>query len=107
MRPPADPVDKVIARNKLPVVRCFDYVENKSGSCWYDSFACWINKAKEKGTLSKHLQLLFPNARVTHQEVRAAICNYLLGDDCIMSETWIKEQGSRIKEDVDFGDEKR
>ena len=100
-------MDKVIERHKLPVGRCFDYVENKSGSCWYDSFACWINKANEKGTLSKHLQLLFPNARVTHHEVRAAICNYLLGDDCIMSETWIKEQGSRIKEDVDFGDEKR
>ena len=106
MHPP-DPLDKVIKRHKLRAVRCIDFEENKSGSCWYDSFACWINEAKGKGNLDEHLLQQFPNARVTHQEVRAAICNYLLGDDCIVKETWIEDRGSRIKEQVDFGDEKR
>ena len=106
MHPP-DPLDTVIKRHKLRAVRCTDFEENKSGSCWYDSFACWINEAKGKGNLDEHLLQQFPNARVTHQEVRAAICNYLLGDDCIMKETWIKDRGSRVKEQVDFGDEKR
>ena len=90
VRPP-DSLDKVIARHKLPVVRCSGFEENKTGSCWYDSVACWINKARAEGTLDQHLQLQF-QTRVTHPEVRAAVCDYLLGDECIMKETWIKER---------------
>ena len=102
MRPPADPLDKVIERHKLPTVRCPQYKENRSGSCWYDSVTFAVNKAIDKGTLNLdvQLQLKSKGSRVTHSEVRAAICNFLQGDDCIMKGTWIKEH-------IDFGDKKK
>ena len=95
---PPDQLDKVIERYNLPPVRCSDYKENKKGSCWYDSVAFWINKAMSEGTLSLHLQQQFKTS-VTHPEVRAAVCNYLQGNECIMKESWIKE--------LFGGDEKR
>ena len=92
MRGDANQLDRMIERHKLPVVRC-DYKENSSGSCWYDSITCWINKAlEEKTTDLDHLDLkTTKGARVSHSEVRDAVCNFLQSNNCIMKEEWIKE----------------
>ena len=85
-------LDKVIKRHQLKVVRAFDYNENKTGSCWYDGIAFWINKALDKRTINlDQLKLKKTGARVTHPDVRSSVCDFLESDDCIMKEYWIEE----------------
>ena len=87
----ANPVDSVIKRHKLNVMRC-NYKENRSGSCWYDSITFWINKALEEGTINlDQLNLKTKGERVTHPEVRDAVCNFLQSDNFIMKDECIKE----------------
>ena len=57
----ANPLDEVIEKHKLPVVRCVDYKENNTGSCWYDSVAFSVNKylAEEVTSFRKLLENMF------------------------------------------------
>ena len=88
----ANPLDEVIEKHKLPVVRCVDYKENNTGSCWYDSVAFSVNKYLAEGKISlDKLKLETKGAKVTHLEIRSAVCNFLESDSCIMKEYLIEE----------------
>ena len=88
----ANPLDKVVESNKLPVARCVNYKENDTGSCWYDSVAFSINKDLAEGKINlDQLKLKTKGPRVAHPEVRAAVCNFVQSDDCIMKQSWIND----------------
>ena len=81
----------VIKMHKLPVERCADYVENTSGSCWYASIAKIINTLVEEGKMNLNELQIEAKGLVSHQDVRAAVANFMESDDCIMAEYWIDQ----------------
>ena len=84
----ADELDMVIRSHKLQVERLPDYKEN-SGNCWYASIAMVINKLVEEGRVSLNELNLETGGLITHQDVRAAVTNFMESSDCSMADYWI------------------
>ena len=87
----------VIAKHKLPVSKIAKYKENDTGSCWYDSIAVVIRKLVAEGKMGS-LKMETKGPDVRHPDLRAAVCDYIASDDCIMKESWIKENFGGDKE---------